>query len=335
MPACPQNFFDEARIAVRGGRGGDGVAHFRREKYVPRGGPDGGDGGRGGWVILRARANLAALTAFQYQQRFEAGDGTHGERSQRHGRDGRSLTIDVPCGTVVYDADSGALLADLVAEGDTATVVKGGRGGWGNVHFKSSRFQAPELALRGEPGEARTLRLELELIADAGLVGAPNAGKSSLLSVVSAARPKIAPYPFTTLEPVLGVVALNDASFVLADLPGLIDGAGRGAGLGFQFLRHVRRARVLIHLVDGAGLDRDPVAAYDAIRRELVTFDPSLSERPEIVAFNKLDLAEARARWPDFRAALDARGRRAAAISTATGEGVRELVEQTAQRLAE
>ena len=330
-----RSFFDEARIYVCGGRGGDGAAHFRREKFVPRGGPDGGDGGRGGDVSLRARSNLHALTHLQFQPRFIAGKAARGERQQRRGRDGDAVVVDVPCGTVVYDADTDGLLADLVREGDQAVVARGGRGGWGNVHFKSSRHQTPEISLRGEDGEKRRLRLELELIADAGLIGAPNAGKSFLLSRVSAAHPKVAPYPFTTLEPVLGAVTGSDTSFVLADLPGLIEGASRGVGLGFQFLRHARRSRVLIHVVDGSGLEHDPVQVFDAINDELDSFDESLAERPQLVAFNKMDLAEARANWPDFRAAVLARGYQPLAVSAATGEGLPELVAQTLEALAE
>ncbi len=322
----PRGFFDEAVIEVRGGHGGGGSAHLRREKYVARGGPDGGDGGRGGDVVVRARSNVHALTQFRFRRRFHAGDGRPGDRNNRSGRAGESLVIDVPPGTVVYDQATGARLADLVDQDGEVLVAHGGRGGWGNVHFKSSRFQTPEIAMHGDPGEERRLRLELELIADAGLVGAPNAGKSSVLARLSAARPKIAPYPFTTLEPVLGVVTANDTSFVLADLPGLIEGAGDGAGLGHQFLRHARRSRVLVHVIDGAGLERDPRAAFRATNAELEGYDPTLAERPQLVAFNKTDLAEAREKWPDFRDALQADGHRVISISAATGESLRELV---------
>ena len=327
-------FFDEAVIHVRGGRGGDGAAHFRREKYVPLGGPDGGDGGRGGDVVLCARPNLHALTQFQFQRHFRAADGARGQKQRRAGAGGGSVVVDVPCGTVVYEAGLGSFVADMVATDDRVVVARGGRGGIGNVHFKSSRFQAPDIATRGDDGEERSLRLELELIADLGLIGAPNAGKSSLLTRISAARPKTAPYPFTTLEPVLGVVTTADSSFVVADLPGLIEGASQGAGLGMQFLRHARRSRVLVHLVDGSGLEHDPLDIFATVNRELNSFDPSLQERPQLVAFNKLDLAEARANWPDFRAVVQSRGFEAIAVSTATGEGLAELTARMLEELA-
>ena len=335
MDSGSHNFFDEVLIAVHAGRGGHGSAHFRREKYIPRGGPDGGDGGRGGDVILGTRTSLHALTHLQHKPRFVAADGQPGGRQQSTGRNGESVTIDVPCGTVVYEAEDGSLIADLVNEGDRSVVAHGGRGGLGNVHFKSARFQTPRISLRGEYGEERRLRLELELIADAGLIGAPNAGKSSLLSRLSAARPQVAPYPFTTLAPVLGVVAAPDSSFVLADLPGLIQGAGHGAGLGFQFLRHTRRARVLLHVVDGSGLEHDPIDIFDTVNEELVTFDSDLLNRPQIVVFNKTDLSEARDRWLDFRAAVLARGYEPLAVSAATNEGLADLAARTLNTLNE
>ncbi|MCY3958587.1 MAG: GTPase ObgE [Chloroflexi bacterium] len=330
-----RGFFDEASIYVRAGSGGDGVSHFRREKYVPRGGPDGGDGGRGGDVVLRARSNLHALTAFRYKRRFIAANGGRGEGKKRHGANGEGVTVDVPCGTVAYDDRTGAVLADLVEEGQTVVVAEGGRGGLGNVHFKSARFQTPELATRGGGGQERQVRLELELLADIGLVGAPNAGKSSLLARLSAARPKVAPYPFTTLEPVLGVVQAGDSGVVFADLPGLIEGASGGAGLGMAFLRHVRRARVLVHVVDGSGLEGDPFEAFQAIDAELGAFSEDLLERPRIVAFNKMDLLEARELWPDFEALVLAEGYEAVAVSAASGTGLRELVGRTVGVLAE
>ncbi len=330
-----RGFFDEAGIYVRAGSGGNGVAHFRREKYVPRGGPDGGDGGRGGDVLLRARANLHALTAFRYRRRFIAANGGPGEGKKRHGANGDSVIVDVPCGAVAYDAQTGAVLADLVDEGQSVVVASGGRGGVGNVHFKSARFQAPALATRGASGEERHIRLELELLADIGLVGAPNAGKSSLLARLSAARPKVAPYPFTTLEPVLGVVPAGDSGVVFADLPGLIEGASTGAGLGIAFLRHVRRARVLVHVVDGSGLEGDPFEAFQAIDAELGAFSADLLERPRLVAFNKMDLREAREQWPDFQALVLAEGYEAVAVSAGSGLGLPELVGRTVGLLAE
>ena len=330
-----RGFFDEASIYVRAGSGGNGAAHFRREKYVPRGGPDGGDGGRGGDVMLRARANLHALTAFRYKRRFIAANGGKGEGKKRHGANGKSVIVDVPCGTVAYDQQTGAVLADLVEEGQTVVAAEGGRGGLGNVRFKSARFQAPSLATRGASGQERQVRLELELLADVGLVGAPNAGKSSLLTRLSAARPKVAPYPFTTLEPVLGVVAAGDSGVVFADLPGLIEGASQGAGLGMAFLRHVRRARVLVHVVDGSGLEGDPFDAFQAIDAELGAFSADLLERPRIIAFNKMDLLEARELWPDFQALVLSEGYEALAVSAASGAGLRELVGRTVNMLAE
>ena len=330
-----RGFFDEASIYVRAGSGGNGAAHFRREKYVPRGGPDGGDGGRGGDVMLRARANLHALTAFRYKRRFIAANGGRGEGKKRHGANGKSVIVDVPCGTVASDEQTGAVLADLVEEGQTVVAAEGGRGGLGNVRFKSARFQAPSLATRGASGQERQVRLELELLADVGLVGAPNAGKSSLLTRLSAARPKVAPYPFTTLEPALGVVEAGDSGVVFADLPGLIEGASQGAGLGMAFLRHVRRARVLVHVVDGSGLEGDPFDAFQAIDAELGAFSAELLERPRIIAFNKMDLLEARELWPDFQALALSEGYEALAVSAASGAGLRELVGRTVNMLAE
>ena len=316
MPDSTANFFDQARIYVRAGRGGDGAASFRREKHVPLGGPDGGDGGRGGDVQIRARENLHALTHLQYRHRFIAGNGAPGQRSRRQGRDGEPVTIDVPLGTVVYDTAS-HVLHDLVEAGQVEVVARGGDGGRGNARFKSSRFTAPDLALRGADGDERHLRLELELIADMGLVGAPNAGKSSLLTRISDARPKVAPYPFTTLQPVLGVVAASDTHMVVADLPGLIEGASEGAGLGAQFLRHARRSRALIHVVDGSGLERTPIEALDAINHELASHGAGLESRPQIVAFNKIDLAESRAEWGAFAAECRERACEPVAVSAA------------------
>ena len=329
------SFFDEAEIYVRAGAGGDGSSHFRREKYVPRGGPDGGDGGRGGDIIVQAHKNLHALTAFRYRRKFVASDGGAGSRQQRHGRNGESVTIAVPCGTVLLERQSGQVIADLVDEEQSVIVAHGGKGGIGNVHFKSSRFQAPTLSTRGSAGEESHLRLELELIADVGLVGAPNAGKSSLLARLSAARPKVAPYPFTTLEPILGVVSGGASGIVVAALPGLIEGASQGAGLGIKFLRHVRRARVLVHVVDGSGIETDPYEAFRSIDSELETFDTTLTDRPRIVAFNKMDLNEARQAWPDFEAQALAEGYEAAPISVATGDGLDKLVGRVMALLAE
>jgi GTP-binding protein len=319
-------FLDEVRIAVRAGAGGDGAASMRHEAHVPRGGPDGGDGGRGGSVYLRVDAGQTTLRDFRYKVRFTATPGGRGEGQKRHGKAGEDLYLPVPPGTAVVEEEGGALIADLVAVGQEAMVARGGRGGLGNTHFATATHQAPKHAQRGEPGEERTLRLELRLIADVGLVGLPNAGKSTLLAALTAARPKIASYPFTTLEPNLGVMDLGAEDGrrpTIADVPGLIEGASTGAGLGHAFLRHVERTRILLHLVDGAA--RDPQWDHDVIRDELEAHDPALLAKPFLVVFNKLDLAEAREAWPAFERAQRAAGRGVMAISADTGEGLDAL----------
>ena len=318
-------FLDRVKIWVRAGDGGDGAATFRKEAHVPRGGPDGGDGGRGGSVYLRVDPGQTTLRDFQYRHHFKATPGGRGTRARRHGRAGEDLVIDVPPGTAVHDDRDGALIADLVARGQRTTVARGGRGGLGNTHFKSATHQAPKHAQMGEPGEERWLRLELRLIADIGLVGLPNAGKSTLLAAVTAAQPKIADYPFTTLEPNLGVMNLDhevddERRPTIADVPGLIEGASAGAGLGHAFLRHVERTRVLVHVVDGAS--RDPEWDYDVIREELRAHDPALLEKPTLVAFNKVDLPAAQVTWPAFSRARRAGDLDVVAISAATGEGL-------------
>jgi GTPase len=322
-------FFDEARIHVQAGNGGDGVVAFRREKFVPYGGPSGGDGGNGGDVILEVDPQLNTLVHFQHQTRFAAGRGGHGRGKNQTGARGETTVIRVPPGTVVREAATGDMLGDLVAPGQRLIVAHGGRGGRGNARFATSRHQAPRIADRGEQGEQGWLNLELKLLADVGLVGAPNAGKSTLLSVVSAARPKIADYPFTTLQPNLGVVSVDgEYDFVLADLPGLIEGAHLGAGLGHQFLRHVERTRLLIHLLDGN--DPDPLHRFEQINQELFLFNPVLADRPQVVAFNKMDLPEAQERWPSVRQTMQSRELPVFAISSATGEGVRSLMRHVA-----
>jgi GTP-binding protein len=327
-------YYDEARIYVRAGKGGDGMVHFRREKYVPRGGPDGGDGGRGGSVYLEADPSLNTLSAFRHRQRFIAEDGRPGGPAQRHGRKGRDLIIKVPVGTVVRDAETGAVIADLAQPGQRVLVARGGRGGLGNVHFATATNQAPTMAQRGEPGEERWLELELKLLADAGLIGFPNAGKSTFLAAVTAAKPKIAPYPFTTLVPNLGVVDVDDFSFVLADIPGLIEGAHTGAGLGHEFLRHIERTRVLVHILDASGQEgRDPLHDFEVVNQELAAFSPELAAKPQLVAANKMDLPEARANWPRIKAELEQRGYKVFPISAATGEGVREVINEVARML--
>ncbi len=319
-------FLDRVKIWVSAGAGGDGAATFRKEAHVPRGGPDGGDGGRGGTVYLRVDAGQTTLRDFRFRHHFRATSGGRGERSRRHGAAGEDLYLDVPPGTAIYDDDTDALLADLVMAGQTAVVGRGGRGGLGNTHFKTSTHQAPKHAQKGEPGEERWLRLELRLIADIGLVGLPNAGKSTLLAALTAARPKIADYPFTTLEPNLGVMDLGDEDErrpTIADVPGLIEGASSGAGLGHAFLRHVERTRILVHVVDGA--DRDPAWNHDVIRDELEAHDPALLAKPTLVVFNKLDLPAATDAWPAFRKARERAGQDVIAVSATTGEGIPEL----------
>ncbi len=330
----PWVFCDEVIIEVKAGDGGDGCVSFRREKYVPMGGPDGGDGGKGGDVILRVNPHLNTLAYYYRHRHFRAENGRHGRGGRKTGASGEDLILEVPPGTVVRDADTGEILADLTEPGQTVIVARGGRGGRGNAAFVSPTNQAPRIAERGEPGEFRRLHLELRLLADVGLIGKPNAGKSTLLAAVTAARPKIADYPFTTLHPHLGVVVLDDtASFVLADLPGLIEGAHRGVGLGLTFLRHVERTRVLIHLLDG--LSPDPVGDYEAIRAELGFYNPDLLQRPEIIAFNKMDLPEVQARWPEVEAAFAARGLSVHPISAAAKQGTRALMWEAWKRLQE
>jgi GTP-binding protein len=319
-------FLDRVKIWVSAGAGGDGAATFRKEAHVPRGGPDGGDGGRGGTVYLRVYAGQTTLRDFRYKHHFRATSGGRGERSRRHGSAGEDLYLDVPPGTAVYDDDTDALVADLVMAGQTTIVGRGGRGGLGNTHFKTSTHQAPKHAQKGEPGEERWLRLELRLIADIGLVGLPNAGKSTLLAALTAARPKIADYPFTTLEPNLGVMDLGDEDErrpSIADVPGLIEGASGGAGLGHAFLRHVERTRILVHVVDGA--DRDPDWNHDVIRDELEAHDPKLLEKPMLVVFNKVDLPAAIDAWPAFRKAREKAGQDVIAVSATSGDGISEL----------
>ena len=300
-------FIDEVEIYVRSGKGGDGAMHFRREKYVNRGGPDGGDGGRGGDVILEVKPGMNTLNPFRFKSQYIAQDGVNGSKQKQTGRSAPSEIVYVPPGTLVYDLNNGGLLGDLVEAGQQLLVCKGGRGGRGNVHFKSSRNQAPRTAERGEPGEELNLRLELKLIADVGLVGVPNAGKSSFLSAVTNARPKVANYPFTTLEPNLGVSELDmEHTLVLADIPGLIEGAHQGIGLGDAFLRHIQRTRVIIHVLDG--LAEDPLLDFSQINSELALFDEALSEKPQIVVFNKMDLPEVQERWPEIEKQLKDHG---------------------------
>ncbi|MAF12329.1 GTPase ObgE [Candidatus Poribacteria bacterium] len=320
---------DQAEILVKAGSGGNGCISFRREKYVPKGGPDGGNGGKGGDVTLVASNSVTTLVDQQYTKHYDAYRGAHGMGKTANGYDGLGSRVTVPIGTTVFDADTGEVIADMTAAGFEVVVAHGGLGGRGNVTFKSSGYQAPRVAEKGEPGEERRLRLEVRLIADVGLVGYPNAGKSTLLSHVSEAKPRVASYPFTTLEPNLGVVSLErEQNFVMADMPGLIEGAHEGVGLGHDFLRHVERTRMLLHIVDVAAVDgREPLDDLKAINRELMLHSDKLADLPQIIVLNKADLPDAQARLPELQAAL---GRHPShVISAATGEGVEELMRAT------
>jgi GTP-binding protein len=330
------SFVDEAEIEVQAGNGGNGCVAFRREKYVPKGGPSGGDGGDGGDVWMVADASVSTLAAFRFDRLFRAERGAHGQGSNKTGREGGDREIHVPPGTVVEDADSGELIVDLTSAGAPHRVAKGGRGGRGNARFKSSTRQAPRAAEPGGKGEARRLRLTLKLLAEAGLVGLPNAGKSSLLAHVSSARPKVADYPFTTLTPHLGVVVLDlDRSFVLADIPGLIEGAHQGLGLGDRFLRHIERTRVLIHVLDVSDAVEDPLADFDVVRHELAHAPGELAAKPVLVALNKVDSSTDRRRLGQVSGALKRRGFATHRVSAVTGEGLRELMEAVHARIGE
>lgn len=329
------SFVDTARISVRAGNGGNGAVAFHREKYVANGGPDGGDGGRGGDVVLVPDPNLSTLMDFRYQRKYAAENGMDGTSGRRSGRDGKPLVIRVPEGTVVRDTASGAVIQDM--SGCASFVLaRGGRGGWGNQHFATPTRQAPRFAKPGLPGESLDVTLELKLLADVGLVGFPNVGKSTLLSVVSKARPKIANYHFTTLMPNLGVVYLEEGvSFVMADIPGIIEGASEGAGLGYDFLRHIDRCRLLVHLVDASGSEgRDPVEDFEAINAELRQYSPELAERPMLVAGNKCDLCYDRTTVDALRAHVEAAGYEFFELSAAAHQGVDALVRKIAEKLA-
>ena len=327
-------FTDQVEIQVRSGKGGDGMVHFHREKFITHGGPDGGDGGKGGDVVFEVRSTLNTLSSFRQNQKFKAEDGLRGGPSQMSGRYGKDLVIPVPPGTVVFNADTGVILGDLSQPRPTLIICKGGRGGRGNQHFATSRNQAPRTAEKGEPYEEKRLRLELKLIADIGLIGVPNAGKSTLLSVLTNAKPKIAAYPFTTLEPNLGVAEIDvNTTVVLADIPGLIEGAAHGAGLGHDFLRHVQRTRVLIHILDG--LSDDPIADYSQINTELSLFDPNLAKKPQIVAFNKIDQPEVQERLADIQKKFKKLKVEFMTISALARTNTRDLLIKAHQLLAE
>jgi GTP-binding protein len=324
--------FDEVKIYVRSGDGGDGIVAFLREKFMPQGGPAGGDGGRGGDVILKVNSRLNTLASFQKGIHFKAESGERGKAKNMSGAGGNDVIINVPPGTLIKDAESGEPLADLVRPGDRYVALKGGRGGKGNQHFASPANQTPRYAEKGEPGREKWLILELKLIADVGIVGVPNAGKSTLLSVISNAKPKIADYPFTTLEPNLGVVTYDDRDLVVADIPGLIEGAHLGIGLGHSFLRHVQRTRVLVHLLNGAS--ESVIADYSQINSELALFDENLGKRPQIVVYNKMDIPEAQERWPEVQSTLASRGIECFAISAATQVNVRQLIQRVFEVVA-
>ena len=328
-------FIDRAKIKVKAGDGGNGVTAFRREKFVPRGGPSGGDGGVGGDVWLESDEGFNTLLHLRYNPEHKAERGHHGEGSNRSGKDGESITIKVPVGTQVFNAETDEIVFDFTEAGQRFLAAKGGKGGWGNAHFATPTRRAPKFHYTGRPGEEKELQLELKLIADVGLVGFPNAGKSTLISVISAAKPKIADYPFTTLEPNLGVVDMGDfKTFVVADIPGLIEGASSGAGLGDRFLRHVERTKLILHLVDvSSASGRDPVEDYEIINRELAAYNGDLALRPQIVIATKIDALDDPKRRDDLKARAQADRKAFFEISAVTNTGVRELVQAVARRL--
>lgn len=328
-------FIDRARITIRSGKGGDGSVSFRREPFVPDGGPDGGDGGRGGSVIFQADANIRTLLDFRYKRKYEAENGEDGKKKKQFGKAGSDCVIRVPQGTMIVDESSGQLMADLVRHGDHFVAARGGRGGKGNVHFKNSVRQAPNFAEAGGLGQEKQIRLELKLIADVGLIGFPNVGKSTLLSVVTGADPKIGNYHFTTLSPNLGVVQYQDGSFVMADIPGLIEGAHQGAGLGLDFLKHVERTRLLLHVVDVSGSEeRDPIEDFETINRELASYSETLAAKPQIIAANKMDMTGDE-EYQRFASYAEERGYTVFPIAAPLHQGVGPLIDAAFQRLQE
>ncbi len=327
--------FDRVDIVVKAGDGGDGAITFRREKFVPQGGPDGGRGGPGGDVLLVASGDVNTLRDFRKNRVYEAGDGRPGGKQNRQGRKGTDLILEVPPGTIAWDRSSGepTVLADLGQIGQQSVIARGGRGGWGNIRYASPTNQTPRLAQRGEPGEEKPVTLELRLIADVGIIGFPNVGKSSLLAAASNAKPRIADYPFTTLEPILGVVTVGDRTFVMAEIPGLIEGAHEGKGLGFDFLRHALRTKVLIHLLNGTS--EDPVEDWRRVNSELSLFDASLWRKPQLIVVNKVDLPEVRARAAEIKVAFQEASRDVQFVSAVTGEGVAEVMAEAWRMLEE
>ncbi|MGQ9454302.1 MAG: GTPase ObgE [Armatimonadota bacterium] len=327
-------FVDEVEITVKGGDGGNGAVAFRREKFVPRGGPSGGEGGHGGNVVLEADAKLNTLVDLRYKKRYVAERGGDGGPNNKRGKDGEDLVLRVPVGTVVYNADTGKIIADLTRNGARCIVARGGAGGRGNASFATSTNQTPKFAEKGEPVEEVRIRLELKLLADVGIIGYPNVGKSTLISKISSAKPKIADYPFTTLAPNLGVVQVDDFSFVVADMPGLIEGAHAGAGLGDQFLRHIERTRLLLHVLDVSGLTgRNPVEDFDRINYELASYSPKLTELPQIVALNKIDVTQPADIVAKVKMTIEKRGYKVHEISALTGAGLQNLIYRIAEVL--
>ncbi len=326
-------FIDEAIITVQSGDGGRGCVSFRREKFIPRGGPDGGDGGKGGDVVFITTSRKRTLYQFRFQKHFKAKNGTHGQGKQKTGKTGQDLVIELPPGTLITDTETGQIIKDLIEPGERLVLAKGGRGGQGNARFKTSTNRSPRFAQPGEPGETKKVKLELKLLADVGIIGLPNAGKSTLITTVSSARPKIGDYPFTTLTPSLGVVETDRGEpFVVADIPGLVKGAHKGTGLGTRFLRHIERTRILVHLVDVSAIDSDdPLHDYNTINKELAKYNQKLSEKPQIVVLNKIDLPDTRKAAKTFQSA--AKGKKVTLISALTGKGVDDLKLQIVQLL--
>lgn len=326
-------FIDEVIITVWSGNGGRGCVSFRREKFIPRGGPDGGDGGKGGDIVLKTTSRKRTLYQFRFQKHFKAKNGAHGQGKQKTGKNGQDLIIELPPGTLVTDADTGKVITDLVKCDEIFVLARGGRGGQGNARFKTSKNRSPRFAQPGEPGETKTLKLELKLLADVGIIGLPNAGKSTLITAVSSARPKIGNYPFTTLYPSLGVVQTGWAEpFVVADIPGLIKGAHKGTGLGIRFLRHIERTRILIHLIDVSAMDTDnPLHAYNTVNKELAMYNRKLTEKPQIVVLNKIDLPDVREAAKKFQNAV--KEKQVILISALTGKGIEDLNSKIVQLL--